>query len=100
VFRSQNEALVAGERGPAHGFSRHPRRYGRYCNLEGGKVLATLGVMGIVAVGSLVMSASASAAAQARIGEFVGQRNLSVTAHVYSHVLSDETELEYANLLA
>jgi integrase len=35
----------------------------------------------------------------ARIGEFVGQRNLSVTADVYSHVLSDETELDYAELL-
>jgi integrase len=35
----------------------------------------------------------------ARIGEFVGQRNLSVTADVYSHVLGDETELDYANLL-
>jgi len=36
----------------------------------------------------------------ARIGEFVGQRNLSVTADVYSHVLGDETELDYATLLA
>jgi integrase len=35
----------------------------------------------------------------ARIGEFVGQRNLSVTADVYSHVLGDETELDYAGLL-
>ena len=35
----------------------------------------------------------------ARIGEFVGQRSLSVTADVYSHVLSDETELDYAALL-
>ena len=35
----------------------------------------------------------------ARIGEFVGQRSLSVTADVYSHVLSEETELEYAALL-
>jgi integrase len=35
----------------------------------------------------------------ARIGEFVGQRNLSVTADVYSHVLADERELEYAELL-
>jgi integrase len=35
----------------------------------------------------------------ARIGEFVGQRNLSVTADVYSHVLGDETELDYAELL-
>ena len=35
----------------------------------------------------------------ARIGEFVGQRNLSVTADTYTHVLSDETELDYANLL-
>ena len=33
-------------------------------------------------------------------GEFVGQRNLSVTADVYSHVLGDETELDYASLLA
>ena len=36
----------------------------------------------------------------ARIGEFVGQRDLSVTADVYSHVLGDETELDYAVLLA
>jgi hypothetical protein len=35
----------------------------------------------------------------ARIGEFVGQRNLSVTADVYSHVLGDETELDYTGLL-
>jgi integrase len=35
----------------------------------------------------------------ARIGEFVGQRNLSVTADVYSHVLADETELDYPSLL-
>jgi hypothetical protein len=35
----------------------------------------------------------------ARIGEHVGQRNLSVTANTYSHVLSDETELDYAALL-
>jgi integrase len=35
----------------------------------------------------------------ARIGEFVGQRNLSVTADVYSHVLGDETELDYPSLL-
>jgi integrase len=36
----------------------------------------------------------------ARIGEFVGQRNLSVTADTYTHVLLDETELDYARLLA
>jgi integrase len=35
----------------------------------------------------------------ARIGEFVGQRNLSVTADVYSHVMLDEAELDYAGLL-
>jgi integrase len=35
----------------------------------------------------------------ARIGEFVGQRNLSVTADTYTHVLLDETELDYAELL-
>jgi integrase len=35
----------------------------------------------------------------ARIGEFVGQRNLSVTADTYSHVLADERELDYAQLL-
>lgn len=35
----------------------------------------------------------------ARIGEFVGQRNLSVTADVYSHVLGDETELDYERML-
>jgi integrase len=36
----------------------------------------------------------------ARIGEHVGQRNLAVTANTYTHVLSDETELDYANLMA
>jgi hypothetical protein len=36
----------------------------------------------------------------ARIGEFVGQRNLSVTANTYTHVLTDETEVEYERLLA
>jgi hypothetical protein len=35
-----------------------------------------------------------------RIGEFVGQRSLSVTADTYSHVLPDETEVDYAPLLA
>jgi integrase len=35
----------------------------------------------------------------ARIGEFVGQKSLSVTADVYTHVLSDERELDYAKLL-
>jgi len=36
----------------------------------------------------------------ARIGEFVGQRSLSVTADTYSHVLPDETEVDYGRLLA
>jgi len=36
----------------------------------------------------------------ARIGEWVGQRNLSVTADTYTHVLTDETELDYERLLA
>ena len=36
----------------------------------------------------------------ARIGEQVGQRNLAVTANTYSHVLTDEAELDYAALLA
>jgi integrase len=35
----------------------------------------------------------------ALIGEFVGQRNLSVTADTYTHVLVDETELDYRRLL-
>lgn len=35
----------------------------------------------------------------ARIGEQVGQRNLAVTANTYTHVLTDETELDYARLL-
>jgi integrase len=34
-----------------------------------------------------------------RIGEFVGQRSLSVTADTYSHVLVDEREFDYAALL-
>ncbi len=36
----------------------------------------------------------------ARIAEFVGQRDLAVTANVYSHVLVDEAELDYEVLLA
>jgi integrase len=36
----------------------------------------------------------------ARIGEFVGQRSLSVTADTYSHVLIDETEVDYEELLS
>jgi hypothetical protein len=36
----------------------------------------------------------------ARIEEPVGQRSLAVTANVYSDVLADERELEYAELLA
>jgi integrase len=35
----------------------------------------------------------------ARIGEHVGQRNLAVTANTYTHVLTDEAELDYADLL-
>jgi integrase len=35
----------------------------------------------------------------ARIGERVGQRNLAVTANTYSHVLMDESEVDYAPLL-
>ncbi len=36
----------------------------------------------------------------ARIGEWVGQRNLAVTADTYTHVLVDERELDYEALLA
>jgi integrase len=36
----------------------------------------------------------------ARIGEQVGQRNLAVTANTYTHVLADEAELDYAQLVA
>jgi integrase len=36
----------------------------------------------------------------ARIGEFVGQRSLKVTADTYTHVLMDERELDYSELLA
>lgn len=37
---------------------------------------------------------------RARVAEFVGQRDLTVTASTYTHVLVDERELEYAELLA
>jgi len=37
---------------------------------------------------------------RARIGEHVGQTNLAITANTYSHVLADEAELVYAELLA
>jgi integrase len=36
----------------------------------------------------------------ARIGEQVGQRDLAVTANTYTHVMLDETELDYAVLLS
>ncbi len=36
----------------------------------------------------------------ATIGQAVGQRDLAVTANTYSHVLTDESELDYRNLLA
>ena len=36
----------------------------------------------------------------ARIGEHVGQRNLAVTANTYTHVLVDENEIDYAELLS
>jgi integrase len=35
----------------------------------------------------------------ARIGEHVGQRNLAVTANTYTHVLTDEAEVDYAALI-
>ncbi len=35
----------------------------------------------------------------ARIGEHVGQRNLAVTANVYTHVMGDETEIDYDALI-
>jgi integrase len=35
----------------------------------------------------------------ARIGELVGQRNLAVTANTYTHVLVDETEIDYTALV-
>jgi hypothetical protein len=34
-----------------------------------------------------------------KIGELVGQRDLSVTANTYSHVMLDETEVDYPRLL-
>jgi hypothetical protein len=36
----------------------------------------------------------------ARIGEHVGQRDLAVTTNTYTHVLIDETELDYVTLLS
>jgi integrase len=35
----------------------------------------------------------------ATIGQHVGQRDIATTANTYSHVLSDETELDYERLL-
>ena len=34
------------------------------------------------------------------IGQFVGQRNLAVTANTYAHVLLDDRELDYRALVA
>jgi integrase len=36
----------------------------------------------------------------ARIGEAVGHTDLMTTARTYTHVLSDEAELDYASLIA
>jgi hypothetical protein len=36
----------------------------------------------------------------AEVARFVGQRKLSLTADVYSHVMSDGAELDYAEVLA
>jgi integrase len=36
----------------------------------------------------------------ARIADFVGQRDLSVTANTYTHVLVNEAEVDYGKLLA
>jgi hypothetical protein len=36
---------------------------------------------------------------RARIGECVGQRDLTVTAKTNTHVLMDERQVDYANLL-
>jgi integrase len=36
----------------------------------------------------------------ARIGEYVGQRDLAVTSNVYTHVIADTAELDYGALLA
>jgi integrase len=36
----------------------------------------------------------------ARIGELVGQRNLAVTANTYTHVLVDQSEIDYAALVS
>lgn len=33
------------------------------------------------------------------IGQNVGQRNLAITGNTYSHVLADERELDYPDLL-
>jgi integrase len=35
----------------------------------------------------------------ARIADFVGQKDLTVTANTYTHVLVDEVELDYGTLL-
>jgi integrase len=35
----------------------------------------------------------------ATIGQSVGQRDLAVTANTYSHVLTDEIELDYEEML-
>jgi integrase len=36
----------------------------------------------------------------ARIGEFVGHTDLMTTARTYTHVLTDERELDYRSLIA
>jgi hypothetical protein len=49
-----------------------------------------------VGPGALSVASARGAASDAGL---VGQRNLAVTANTYTHVLTDETELDYAALL-
>jgi hypothetical protein len=36
----------------------------------------------------------------AKIAAFVGQKDLTVTANTFTHVLADETEVDYGKVLA
>jgi hypothetical protein len=55
------------------------------------------GVLTTCAIGE--SRCSICAGCHGRIGEWVGQRNLAVTANTYTHVLLDERELDYGALL-
>ena len=48
----------------------------------------------------IIQRETTDSARRYRVEYRLGQRDISVTADVYSHVLADETELDYSELTA